>query len=256
MMTTQLLRAKGGPNVECEHVFVRVTPMQPAFRCEHPRTPENTAPNGGNGTCRTCDNARRRARYMVNQDKARVSARERTMRYRRKNGVQEGHRNTRKTHCAQGHEYTPDNTYVAPNGNRQCRICRRVRVQETYERRRDVYLERARAKREANPEKHRAESRQWAKDNPEKRALCDRVKRHRKRAAGHLTAAEWRTVLATYGSACLACGSEDPPTIDHVIPISQGGTNTADNVQPLCNPCNMRKGTQTIDYRPPGAVAV
>ena len=30
-----------------------------------------------------------------------------------------------KTHCPKGHEYTEDNTYVHPNGDRRCRICRR-----------------------------------------------------------------------------------------------------------------------------------
>ena len=29
--------------------------------------------------------------------------------------------------CARGHEWTGDNTYVAPNGSRQCRQCRRIR---------------------------------------------------------------------------------------------------------------------------------
>jgi hypothetical protein len=29
-----------------------------------------------------------------------------------------------KTHCPQGHLYDEENTYVAPNGWRQCRICR------------------------------------------------------------------------------------------------------------------------------------
>lgn len=243
--------------MECEHVFVRVTAMTDTFRCGHPKSVENTAPNGANSTaCRECGRNRKRVAYHADTDQSRVAARARMMKHRRAKGVQEGHRNARKTRCAQGHEYTPENTYTAPNGDRQCRICRRVRVAETYSRRREVYLERNRAKRAANPEKHRAESREWARANPEKRALCDRVKRHRKRAAGHLTAAEWRSVLAKYGTACLACGSDDPPTIDHVIPISQGGTNTADNVQPLCNPCNMRKGRKTIDYRPPDAVAV
>lgn len=28
-----------------------------------------------------------------------------------------------KTHCVNGHEYTPENTYRGPRGWRQCRIC-------------------------------------------------------------------------------------------------------------------------------------
>ena len=35
------------------------------------------------------------------------------------------HRCTRRTHCPQGHEYTPENTYITPNGKRQCKICKR-----------------------------------------------------------------------------------------------------------------------------------
>jgi hypothetical protein len=30
------------------------------------------------------------------------------------------------THCGEGHEYTPENTYVRPNGVRICRICKRA----------------------------------------------------------------------------------------------------------------------------------
>lgn len=32
-------------------------------------------------------------------------------------------RNARKTHCPQGHEYTPENTYVGTGGRRVCRAC-------------------------------------------------------------------------------------------------------------------------------------
>lgn len=32
-------------------------------------------------------------------------------------------RNTSITHCPHGHEYTPDNTYVAKKGSRTCKIC-------------------------------------------------------------------------------------------------------------------------------------
>lgn len=33
----------------------------------------------------------------------------------------------RKTHCHKGHEFTPDNTYLSPSGDRQCRECTRAR---------------------------------------------------------------------------------------------------------------------------------
>lgn len=38
------------------------------------------------------------------------------------------------THCAQGHEYTPENTYIRREGRRTCRECHRTRQRE-YERR-------------------------------------------------------------------------------------------------------------------------
>lgn len=34
--------------------------------------------------------------------------------------------NAVKTHCAHGHEFTPENTYVDPRGWRQCRKCGRA----------------------------------------------------------------------------------------------------------------------------------
>lgn len=238
-----------------ERMFGSVTTMTDTFRCGHPKSPENTAPNGAGTACRECARARQRAAYRANLDAARESARARMVKHRRAKGVQEGHASTRVTHCPQGHEYTPENTYITPAGYRQCKTCRRVRVRETFERRGDVYLERQRERYAADPERYLAANREWAKANPEKVSLVHRVKRQRKRAAGNLTAADWRAVLKRYGTLCLCCGSSEPPTIDHVIPLSRGGSNTVDNVQPLCNTCNMRKGTKTIDYRPPGAVA-
>ena len=35
--------------------------------------------------------------------------------------------------------------------------------------------------------------------------------------------------------------------IDHMWPVSRGGTNELENLQLLCIPCNMRKGIQTDD---------
>jgi hypothetical protein len=36
-----------------------------------------------------------------------------------------GRNNAGKTHCPQGHEYSPENTYVDSNGHRWCRVCSR-----------------------------------------------------------------------------------------------------------------------------------
>lgn len=33
---------------------------------------------------------------------------------------------SKKTHCSEGHEYTPENTYTRSNGARACRICRKA----------------------------------------------------------------------------------------------------------------------------------
>lgn len=66
-----------------------------------------------------------------------------------------------------------------------------------------------------------------------------------------------RHLRALYGRTCLACGRREPHirlTVDHVIPLSWGGTNALDNLQPLCSECNLDKGAQTIDYR--GAASV
>lgn len=36
------------------------------------------------------------------------------------------HSMTRRTHCPQGHAYTPENTYIKPVGSRSCRECSRA----------------------------------------------------------------------------------------------------------------------------------
>ncbi len=35
-----------------------------------------------------------------------------------------------KTHCPHGHPYSKENTYVYPNGSRECRICKRIKSRQ------------------------------------------------------------------------------------------------------------------------------
>jgi hypothetical protein len=54
-----------------------------------------------------------------------------TMRVNALRGNTTAAKHAAKTHCPQGHEYTPENTYSSPKrGERDCRKCRRVHGRE------------------------------------------------------------------------------------------------------------------------------
>jgi Restriction endonuclease len=93
--------------------------------------------------------------------------------------------------------------------------------------------------------------RQWCLDNPEQSRLRGHNYRARlQQAEGRFTTQQWKALCAKYGNICLSCGRQALLTPDHVIPLSRGGSNRIDNIQPLCGNCNSQKGTRSIDYRP------
>ncbi len=47
---------------------------------------------------------------------------------------------------------------------------------------------------------------------------------------------------------CLACGSPDNLEIDHIVPISKGGTGEKSNLQVLCRACNRKKRATLRSY--------
>jgi len=45
---------------------------------------------------------------------------------------------------------------------------------------------------------------------------------------------------------CVKCERIQKLTIDHIIPLSKGGTNHESNLQTLCQICNKKKGKQIL----------
>ena len=162
-----------------------------------------------------------------------------------------------------------------PHGNRaksHCSQCRRERKRAWDAKNREHVLEHQKAYNKAkyakNPAAVKARVQAWRKANPEKKLEQDRLyrarhpekvtqKNHRQLAKRHhvsgtFTADEWIAIKQRYDLRCLACGRREPEiklTPDHVKALSEGGENTAQNIQPLCQPCNARKGKKHIDYR-------
>lgn len=116
--------------------------------------------------------------------------------------------------------------------------------------------------REKNRDKINQQNREWHANNPEKAAAkikkwrsknqesCRTYSRNRKalikNAAGKHTKDD---VLAIYEkqnkkcpvcNACLLSGYH----VDHIVPLSKGGSNDAKNLQLLCAPCNQSKSNK------------
>ena len=87
-------------------------------------------------------------------------------------------------------------------------------------------------------------NKKWRQENPEKWKACNRLNRHRRRALENINSSDWIAKLIELENKCQICYKTEPEvkiTIDHILPISKGGTNNINNLQPLCMKCNQIK---------------
>lgn len=125
------------------------------------------------------------------------------------------------------------------------------------------------AYRAVNREKMLAYSKEWYKANKSRMdelAKADRLKdperystyRHTRRsrlanAIGAHTPAELCVLFDKQGGKCATCKVKIAKTgrsryhLDHVMPLSKGGSNYINNIQLLCQPCNQKKYTKLPD---------
>lgn len=81
------------------------------------------------------------------------------------------------------------------------------------------------------------------KRHPDIKRYRDRLYGYSRRGynAGKFSKKEWDEKLEKCGGLCQICKTDKDITIDHIIPLSKGGKNDINNLQPLCRSCNSKK---------------
>lgn len=122
-----------------------------------------------------------------------------------------------------------------------------------------------RAERAKDPERHRAilsksfqkhkakrmaETKAWKGKNKDAwRRHMRPIKVMRRAAEGHFDSSDVARMLIEQGGICAGCPSDISSSyhVDHIKPLSRGGTHWPDNLQLLCGPCNRSKGAKTME---------
>lgn len=121
----------------------------------------------------------------------------------------------------------------------------------------DRVREYGRIYRERYPEKNLEQRRRWIAANPEREALSSRNRNSRRRARLRGTAVgpvDLDALWLSQGDDCTLCGTRidrelkypDPlsKSVDHIVPLSKGGTHEQSNLAWAHLVCNNRKGAK------------
>lgn len=152
---------------------------------------------------------------------------------------------------------------VAKNEEKWSALKKQMRAEGKYkppcespERRRERYhadVERSRGYqikyRNRHLEKVREKEALYIRSHPDVAKAKNSARRARLRAAeGKFSAADVRALGAKQSGKCFWCQSPmEKYHIDHVIPLSRGGTNYPENIVLACAPCNLAKHSKMPD---------
>ena len=145
-----------------------------------------------------------------------------------------------------------------------CKECALIHGRLSYTRHRDAIKKQSADWARANPERAKERLARWRKTNPERNkelnaAWISRNKDYsrtntanrrarRKKAEGKHTLAEIRDLVIKQKGKCAnpACRAKlgEKYHRDHIIPLIRGGSNYIRNIQLLCKPCNLSKGSK------------
>ena len=127
---------------------------------------------------------------------------------------------------------------------------------------RESHREELRAKNQANTLKRRedipgyreaelARLHRWNEEHPEERRAITERRRARLVEApiNDFTRQDWRALCKASGYRCAYCHEKfafKDLTMDHITPLSKGGSHTLSNIIPACQPCNSRKNNKGV----------
>ncbi len=85
-------------------------------------------------------------------------------------------------------------------------------------------------------------------DNPHKIAVHRQRRRMTKKNIGGngITIKQWKTVMQEYNGLCAYCSQKKRLTMDHIVPIDNGGKHELGNVVPTCQSCNSSKSDTSL----------
>lgn len=105
--------------------------------------------------------------------------------------------------------------------------------------------------REKNLDRHREMCRNWARNHPENmRAIVAKRRALKLKADGSYTKNDIKKLKTDQKNVCVVCGVDLDVSgfhVDHIYPLSKGGSNWPNNLQLLCPTCNRKKGSKTPD---------
>lgn len=154
----------------------------------------------------------------------------------------------------------------SPSGYRsQCKQCRASQMAIYLESNKDRIHAYQRSRRIEQPEVVRAlDLARYERDKDKRIALAsDNVRLRRARIAGILSDPNLTTIRLReiHGDLCCYCDIEmdfirgkrgegiapNRATLEHVLPVSRGGTHTFDNAALACHRCNVSKNSKTVE---------
>ncbi len=155
--------------------------------------------------------------------------------------------------CSTCKKDQPDKAYsvcskVKSGLNARCKTCEKNRHKKDYETNKSYNLEWAKNYRLSNY-KNRLEIER--KSRYKNKVKIRPAKNARQRIRNKVIQGGTYLILdkelrKVYNSPCFQCGSMEDQSLDHIVPISRGGSHSVGNIMTLCLPCNKSKRAKLL----------